>query len=161
MQTTPLNVGLKLALVLLGTMGTGACMAGDLYYLGLPKTTLQQAEKPGFKATLGYQLNPNFALESAYGDLSSTNMNVAGLGLVPMSDQFSLFGKVGYTLTGVRPTISLGGLSLTNSPEKSSVGMGMGLGGIYQISPKIGLRAEYEKLDSEVNHITFGLQAKF
>jgi OOP family OmpA-OmpF porin len=159
MQATTSKVGLKLALVLLSATCAGISMAGDLYHLGQPKTTLQQDEKPGFKATLGYQLNPNFAVESAYADLSSTSMNVSGLGLVPMSDQFSLFGRVGYTLAGVRPAIDLGGLSLTASPEKSS--MGMGLGGIYQISPKIGLRAEYEKLDSEANHISFGLQAKF
>lgn len=169
MHTTALKVGLKLSLVLLGTACAGMAMAGDLYYLGQPKTTLQQEEKPGFKPTLGYQLTPRFAVESAYADMGSNhlNLNVAGLGLVPMSDQFSLFGKVGYTLVGVRPAIDLGGLTLTASPEKSGTGtgmgasMGLGLGGIYQISPKLGLRAEYEKLDSDVKHITFGLQAKF
>jgi opacity protein-like surface antigen len=159
MQTPALKAGLKLASLCLVAAGASASMAGDLYYLGLPNTTHQQAEKPGFKATLGYQLNPNFAVESAYADATSSGLNLAGLGIIPMSDQLSLFGKVGYTVAGVRPVSSLGGLSLTASPEKSS--MGMGLGGIYQISPKIGLRAEYEKLDSDVNHISFGLQAKF
>jgi hypothetical protein len=156
--TASKKVILILAVMALGICGAMAANAGDLYYLGEANST-PQVQKPGFKATLGYQLSPSFALEGGYANSKSTGMNIAGLGLVPMSDQFSLFGKVGYATDAIRTNWSLGGLPSVGSPEKSNVGMGFG--GIYQLDPKIGLRAEFEQLDSEVRQITFGLQARF
>jgi hypothetical protein len=158
MQFISWKTGLKLSLLITSSVITSASIAGDLYYLGSPNPTVQ-IDKPGFKPTLGYQLSPSFAIEGGSTDSKSTGMNVAGVGLVPVSEQFSLFGKVGYTLGVTRTNWGWSGLSLNSSPEKSS--MGMGLGGIYQISPKLGFRAEFEKLDSEINQITLGLQARF
>jgi hypothetical protein len=37
----------------------------------------------------------------------------------------------------------------------------MGVGGVYQLTDKLGLRAELEKSSADTNQITFGLQAKF
>jgi OOP family OmpA-OmpF porin len=158
MQTTASKTAIHLAVLALGIWGAMVAQAGDLYYLGGAQST-PQIQKPGFKATLGYQLSPSFALEGGYANSKSTGMNIAGLGLVPMSDQFSLFGKVGYATEALRTNWSLGGLPSIGSPERSNVGMGFG--GIYQLDPKIGLRAEFEQLDSEVRQITFGLQARF
>ena len=158
MQTTASKAVIHLTFLALGICGAMVAQAGDLYYLGGTNST-HQTHTPGFKATLGYQLSPSFALEGGYANSKSTGMNIAGLGLVPMSDQLSLFGKVGYATEAIRPNWTLGGLSSTGIPEKSNVGMGFG--GIYQIDPKIGLRAEFEQLDSEVRQITFGLQARF
>jgi hypothetical protein len=158
MPTTASKNVIHLAVLALGVCGAMVAQAGDLYYLGGTQST-PQIQKAGFKPTLGYQLSPSFALEGGYANSKSTGMNIAGLGLVPMSDQFSLFGKVGYATEALRPNWSLSGLPSIGSPEKSNVGMGFG--GIYQIDPKLGLRAEFEQLDSEVRQITFGLQARF
>jgi hypothetical protein len=158
MQTTASKTALHLAVLALGIWGSMVAQAGDLYYLGGAQST-PQIHKAGFKPTLGYQLSPSFALEGGYANSKSSGMNIAGLGLVPMSDQFSLFGKVGYATEALRPNWGLGGLSSSGSVEKTN--LGMGFGGIYQLDPKIGLRAEFEQLDSEVRQITFGLQARF
>jgi hypothetical protein len=133
-------------------------MAGELYFLGLPgpaspmgltppqdadasRSTnpllgLRNNNATGFKATLGYRLSPGFALEGGYADAKSQDMQFYGLGFMPVSEQFSVFGKVGSTL-------------------------GMGFGGVYQLTDKLGLRAELEKSSPDANQITFGLQAKF
>jgi hypothetical protein len=158
MHPTVLKTTLKQALLVTVSLCASASIAGDLYYLGSPSLDTK-IEKPGFKTTLGYQLNPSFAIEGGYADTTSTGMKLAGLGFIPVSEQLSFFGKVGYTLNGIRPNASWTGIALNNTPEKSA--MGMALGGIYQINPTLGFRAQFEKLDSEINLISFGLQAKF
>jgi len=158
MQPIASKIILHLAVLASGVCGAVAAQAGDLYYLGGIQST-HQLHKPGFQPTLGYQLSPSFALEGGYANSRSTGVNFAGLGLIPMSEQFSLFGKVGYSTEAIRPNWSLGGFPTIGSAEKSNVGMGFG--GIYQLDSKIGLRAEFEQLDTEVRQITFGLQARF
>ena len=158
MQSTALKAVVNLAVFALLVVGVNAVQAGDMYYLGAP-TPAKQAHAPGFQATMGYQLSPSFALEGSYADSKTTGMKISGLGIVPVSDQLSLFGKVGYATDLISPNWSLGGFSAIGRLQKSNVGMGFG--GIYQLDPQIGLRAEFEKLDTEVHQITFGLQARF
>lgn len=139
----------------------GTSQAGDLYFLGAPgaglqlgsiqlvsdaemvrlgksQAPVQALSAPGFKTTLGYQLSPSFALESAYTQAKFNAPTFYGLGFIPVSDQFSLFGKVGSSLE-------------------------LGLGGIYQLNDRLGLRAEWERPSSDVNinQFTLGLQARF
>lgn len=136
-----------------------------------------RASNTEFKGRLGYQLTPNFALEGGYVDLGaqsyntglsggikgldakSSGMNVSALGIMPVNYQLSVFGKVGYTTGSLKGTDHFGSSSISVSQDKNS--LGMGLGGIYQITPSIGLRAEWERPYSDVNLLSFGLQARF
>jgi OmpA-OmpF porin, OOP family len=131
----------------------------------------------GYKAMLGYQLSPRFAVEGGYVDMGSlgynasftggsiaidsraTGLNFSGLGLMPVNYQLSVFGKLGYTLGSVTARGSSGGTTVGLTQDKSS--LGLGFGGIYNITHTIGLRAEWEKLYSDVNLLSFGLQARF
>lgn len=131
----------------------------------------------GFKAMLGYQLAPSFALEGGYVDMGAlgynatftggsisidshvTGFNFSALGLVPVNYQLSMFGKLGYTLGSVSAKGSSGGTTVSLTQDKSS--MGFGFGGVYYITNTVGLRAEWERLYSDVNLLSFGLQAKF
>lgn len=149
----------------------------DLVRLGRTGLRPSMASNTEFKGRLGYQLTPNFAVEGGYVDLGtpsystglagglkgldakSSGMNVSALGIMPVNYQLSVFGKVGYTSGSLRGPDSLGGTSASISQDKNS--LGMGLGGIYQITPSIGLRAEWERPYSDVNLLTFGLQARF
>lgn len=158
-------------------LGTPAESDADLVRLGRTGLRPSMASNTEFKGRLGYQLTPNFAVEGGFVDLGTQNyntsltgglrgldakssgMNVSALGIMPINYQLSVFGKVGYTSGSLRGTDSLGGTSVSISQDKNS--LGMGLGGIYQITPSIGLRAEWERPYSDVNLLTFGLQARF
>lgn len=157
--------------------GTPTESDADLVRLGRTGLRLPMASNTEFKGRLGYQLTPNFAVEGGYVDLGtqsyntslagglkgldtkSSGMNVSALGIMPVNYQLSVFGKVGYTSGSLRGIDNLGGTSVSISQDKNS--LGMGLGGIYQITPSIGLRAEWERPYSDVNLLTFGLQARF
>jgi OmpA-OmpF porin, OOP family len=131
----------------------------------------------GFKAMLGYQLTPTIALEGGYLDMGAlgynatftggsigidsraTGFNFSALGLAPVNYQLSMFGKLGYTLGSVTAKGSSGGTTVSLTQDKSS--LGFGFGGIYNITNTVGIRAEWERLYSDVNLLSFGLQAKF
>lgn len=185
-----------------GALGaiTQSSVAGELYFLGAPGTVsygiasaplsdteLVRQGRSGlmpansgnaeFKGRLGYQLNPNFAIEGGSADwglpgyntaltadmkgldAKASALNVSALGIMPMTYQLSLFGKVGYTAGTLRGVGSAGGIPSNFALDKSS--LGMGLGGIYQLTPSIGVRAEWERPYSDVNLLSFGLQARF
>ncbi len=188
-MTHPLaTLTLALTAVAGGVFMGGAAWAGDLYVLSSPGISQQSsipesdidlvrqariglhtpnAGNTEFKGKLGYQLTPNFAVEGGYIDTSATSnyarlngslgghskftgMNVSALGILPVGYQFSLFGKVGYTSgVGAEGTLQ----------DKPS--LGMGLGGIYQLTPTIGVRAEWERPYTDVNLLTLGLRASF
>lgn len=130
-----------------------------------------------FKGRLGYLLTPHFAVEGGYVDMGpqsyatsltgnlkgidarASGVNVSALGIVPISYQLSIFGKVGYTVGSIRGTELPGAVPMSTVQDKSS--FGLGLGGIYQITNTIGVRAEWERAYNDVNLLTFGLQAKF
>jgi OOP family OmpA-OmpF porin len=131
----------------------------------------------GYKAMLGYQLYPQLAIEGGYVDMGkidynatftggavgveskSTGMNFSVLGLAPINAQISVFGKVGYTMGAIKSTGNSAGTSVSLTQDKNS--LGLGFGGIYQITPSLGLRAEWEKLYSDVNLLSIGLQTRF
>jgi hypothetical protein len=154
----------KMALMgaaLLALAGTAA--AGEFYFPRQSEPGLRiSSNAPGFKARLGYQLSPSFALEGGYLETGSTSpnaafsnttlsggLNVSALGYMPLNDQLSLFGKLGFTT----------GAPVSLSQDKNT--LGMGLGGIYQLTPRLGLRAEWERPSGDINLLTFGLQARF
>jgi OOP family OmpA-OmpF porin len=169
----------------LGALGTASYGSStqtetDAELTRLGKTSIQSSlgsSSTGYKAMLGYQLYPRLAIEGGYVDMGkvdynatftggsvgvdakSSGMNFSVLGSAPINGQFSLFGKVGYTIGAIKSTGSSGGTSVSRTQDKNS--LGLGFGGIYQITPALGIRAEWEKLFSDVNLMTIGLQTKF
>lgn len=153
----------------------------DAALVGAGVTGLQSSlsnSSTGYKAMLGYQFNPNFAIEGGYVDVGSfkysattTNvgainadtkgagLNVSALGIAPINDKFSVFGKIGYTALTQKSSASAVGVSVSTSQDKNSAGFGFG--GIYKLTDKVGVRVEWEQLYSDVNMFTVGLQAKF
>lgn len=144
------------------------------------KTGIQSSSagsSTGYKAMVGYQLAPSLALEGGYVDMGSlgynasftggniaidsraTGFNFSALGMAPVNYQLSMFGKVGYTIGSVSAKGSSGGTTVSLTQDKSS--LGLGFGGIYYVTPKVGLRAEWERLYSDINLLSFGIQAKF
>lgn len=130
----------------------------------------------GYKAMLGYQLSPSLAVEGGVLDTGSFNyrasasgsglnadyrglgLNVSALGLSALNSEVSVFGKLGLTYSAMLGSGS-SGVALGSKEEKAS--LGYGLGGVYHLNDRLGLRAEWEHLYSDVTLFSVGLQVRF
>ena len=120
----------------------------------------------GYKAFLGYRFNRNFALEGGYFDLGkfgfsartvplgtlNGNMRLRGLnidavGILPLTDKFSVFGRLGAHHTQARDSFSGTGLInvLNPNPSKRETNYKFGMGFQYDFTPSLGLRVEAER----------------
>lgn len=123
----------------------------------------------GVKGFIGQQVHPNLGWEVQvvrYGERNerrsgvnaeSSAWSVGGslLGILPLNDQFSLFGKVGphYVKTKVkRPGVS---------SSDSSVDLGFGVGGRFRLNQQISFRLELEDIGDAGDMISFGVQFRF
>ncbi|MDC8759066.1 outer membrane beta-barrel protein [Janthinobacterium fluminis] len=117
----------------------------------------------GFKVYGGYQLTPNFGAEVGYSKLGNTDASYKGVkgahikphalyaaatATMPLSDQFSLFGKVG--LSANRNKFEQPGGKLTDKYSKN--GIMFGVGAAYNITPALALVAEYENYGKVQNN---------
>ena len=121
----------------------------------------------GGKIFGGYQLTPNFAVEGGYFDLgrysygSTTilptgafngNSKVSGLnldlvGMAPLSDRFSVFGRIGAAYAQNRGSFSSTGLVPLNNANsrRNDTNLKVGLGVQYAITEALAVRAEVER----------------
>ena len=94
----------------------------------------------------GYQFNKYFAAEAGYMDLGSTALpgvtfdskawQASAVGSLPLTEQFSLTGKLGLAQT--ETDVSSGGTDHNTDPT-------YGLGLRYNFTPQFGLRGEWER----------------
>lgn len=165
---------------------------------GLTVTTINDDGRDlGFKLFGGRMFNKNFAVEGGYFNLGkfgytanyaasgapATNLgyvsgktkiqglNLDGVGILPITDKFSAFGRLGLTLTQAKDHFnSTGPVVINNStPSKSGLNYKMGLGLQYDFTRALGVRAEWEnyRVDDavgnkgNVNMLLVGLVYKF
>lgn len=138
-----------------------------------------KASPSAIRAILGYELNPNLAVEGmvAIGmggasikvnDVSIPGLelkieNAVGVYLKPkmkLNDAVEVFGRLGYA--SVKGTLSATGLG-SDSGTDNSFSYGAGLS--YAIDPKTSLNGDYmqylSKDGAKVNGFTFGVGYKF
>lgn len=123
----------------------------------------------GFNA--GYRFNENFAVEAFSRTLSfelfanlfennpgyypEDHVGVALLAGLPVSDKFSVYGRLG---TG-RTSMSTG---TTIKPNYKLTETSAGLGLAYAFTPRFGAKLEYLRFTrNDVNLLTFGLEYRF
>ena len=120
----------------------------------------------GYKLFGGYQLNRNFAVEGGYFDLGRFNyavnttplgtftsdtqvrgLNLDLVGFLPLSDQFSVFGRIGAAYAQSRANFArTGAPSLVNSPtSRNETNLKVGLGMQFAITEALAVRAELER----------------
>lgn len=141
----------------------------------------------GKKIFLGYQFNPNFALEGGYVDLGKFKANGAVLGIpvsayakaktwqlvavgtLPLANNFSVFGKAGFHNWDADAGVTALGLTSTTSDKGIDFTFGLGAG--YDITKNLGLRLEWERFrhvgeddttgKSNVDLLSVGLRYRF
>jgi OOP family OmpA-OmpF porin len=122
----------------------------------------------------GYRINRNFAAEVFYADhgeisiraggasatAESSTFGVAALGILPLGNQFEVFGKIGIGNTSVDASATAGGFSASAGDSGSDILFGVGA--VFNFTRNLGVRAEYERYnDSEIDVLSIGLQYRF
>jgi OOP family OmpA-OmpF porin len=126
----------------------------------------------------GYQFSPNFALEVSYFDYGSvsasgqtfsipfsisgdaTAFGVAAVGILPLANNFSLFGKLGLLRSEVDVTAA--GIGGAGSESDSETGLHIGVGVMFDLGRNFSIRAEWERNDEvEVDMMSIGVQVRF
>ena len=107
----------------------------------------------------GYQFNRNLAAEVAYSRLldkngvEATALELTAVGSFPIANQFSVFGKIGFANVEVDTP--------AGSDDKTELTFGVGVQ--YDLSRNFGLRAQWQRYDTEeeVDVMSIGFIWKF
>ena len=131
-----------------------------------------------WKAFVGYQFHRNFAVEGTYlqtddfsgsftfgGATGTVSANAqafgaAALGLLPVGERFTLFGKLGLLITDSKGSGSIGATTVSVGDDETEVHYGFG--GVFSLSRNWGIRAEWETTEkSKLDSISVGVQYRF
>lgn len=139
----------------------------DLLGAGLTTNSLTEDRKgTGYKAFIGFPMNPNWAIETGYfdlgrfgfsakttpaGDLTGTarikGLNLDLVGTLPITDRWSLLGRVGAAYAQTKDNFTgSGAVSVLNpSPSKRETNYKYGFGTQYAFTPALTMRLEAER----------------
>ena len=117
---------------------------------------------------LGYQYNKNFAVEAKYtgtgkwepspagtGDIKSDAFALVAVGIAPINDSFSLYGKLGVASNKTKVS---GALAATNQ-DTSRTKETYGVGAQYNATPTVGVRLGYDHYRGQVDSKAGGTNA--
>jgi len=110
----------------------------------------------------GYKINRNFAVEAGYTDFGKVNATVAvpaatlevksnafevvGVGALPLNQQFSVYGKLGFYRGEAKASATLGAFS--GSQKETNTDLTLVVGVQYNFNPQLGVRGEWQRYGS-------------
>ncbi|MDI1303232.1 MAG: OmpA family protein [bacterium] len=134
---------------------------------GFTQTTIANDERDlGYKLFGGYEFNRNFALEGGYfdlgkfgykattvpagtftGDLRGRGINLDAVGMLPFTDKFSGFARLGVIYAQAKDTFSGNGAVVVTDTDakKNAANYKFGLGLQYDFTRALGGRIEAER----------------
>jgi len=158
-----------------GGLGIGLSMAkidderirAELAGGGLTMTSIDDDDLDiGYKGFVGLKFNKNFALEAGYfnlgefgftattsppgtlaGNIKLSGFNLDALGILPLSEKFSAFGRIGVQYAQAKDSYAgTGVVTVANpDPSKRDTNYKFGLGLQYDFTESVGLRTEWER----------------
>jgi OmpA-OmpF porin, OOP family len=94
------------------------------------------------------------------GDFKSKTTHVSSIGSLPMSDQFSIFGRIGVAHTEQSAKVTIADITQTGNSTKT-VGI-FGLGTAYAFTKNVESALEWKWLArTQVNSATLGIRVRF
>lgn len=136
----------------------------------------------GFKIFGGYSFNNNFAIELSWFDLGEVSggfndpffgdinfdvgvsgLNASAVGRVPVSETFSLFGKLGVASYDLDARATVAGIG-SGSDSQSETDLTYGVGAALSFGGQWEVRAEFEAInvdDGDANMISVGAMYRF
>lgn len=158
----------------------------ELASIGITATSTTDDKDTGWKAFAGYRIMKYLAVEGAYANLGEVSANIistapvagtanvqveneawtiSALGILPLNDKFSLFGRLGLNVWNIDASASgTGSGGATYSDSDDGTGVVYGLGAAYNLTPNLSLRAEWERYDfdgSDLDFVSAGLGWSF
>lgn len=135
---------------------------------GIVATSTVYDTDTAWKLFAGYRFNKNFALEGSYADLGKATWNstvtvpaagtvnfsgkgkawsLAALGILPVTEQFEVFGKIGAQRWNVDASVTAtgGGGGAADSSDDSGTSWLFGVGASYSFTKNLAVRAEWER----------------
>ena len=152
------EMALALAVSAAALLAPALAHAQEGAYVGLGYTQFDSDDVSvgGVTGRVGYRFHPNFAAEADAsfgvdddgGVELDNSVAVYGVGILPVSPQFELFGRVGYHN------------SESNVGEED--GVAFGAGAQFNVNERFGIRGEYTRLEGDDEGVdTFGASAVF
>jgi OmpA-OmpF porin, OOP family len=168
-----------------------AGISAQLQGAGLTMTSISDDDTDlGFKIFGGYKFNKHFALEGGYfnlgqfgytantnptgtlnGSIKLQGLNIDAVGILPITEKFSAFGRIGAIYAEAKDSFSGSGAVVVSdpNPSKSDWNYKAGLGLQYDLTKTVGLRAEWERYrindavgnDGDINMISVGVVVLF
>lgn len=120
-------------------------------------------------AFIGYNFHQNVAVEAGYRRLGDYRFNAFGtsgdvdldqaalsvVGTLPLSNGFSLLGRLGYNRIEAKADVA--GYSGKESDSSALVGLGVG----YAFTPAVSARLELQKPGSDATNVSLGVAFQF
>lgn len=120
-----------------------------------------------WRLQLGYGFNSNLAIEGGYidfgkakysatyaggaaaGELKAGGVDLVALGILPLADKFSIFGKAGVVAVKAKSSLvaSAPASAATANASSSEVRPLIGLGASYKVADNVDLRAEFDHVN--------------
>ena len=156
----------------------GTCSDINVLVTGIGTVASCDQKDNGFKIFGGYRVNRNFAVEASYFDYGAFKANgqtfgvpftlsadasawgAAALGILPVSERFSMFGKVGLLMTDM--SAAAAGVGGAFAEDSEDTGLHIGAGAMLNLTSNVAIRAEWERNDeAEIDMISVGIQVRF